>query len=186
MVRMYNETWCPHAKLRMVRATGGFRAGEPSNHRPFKFCMLDLARILWTLALAALILALLITRRFRALPVFSAYLLATGLQAAFHWRNLDMHSSWWIAWTIPLATLKAASMAEAFWLRATGMTRRPLWLLALAGVSAGAVFLAGRVPDDSPWLMAAMVFRHVEAGMLAFGLLCIWVSWLLKKSDGKN
>ncbi len=166
-------------RLRMVRATGGLRAGEPSNHWPFKLRMLDLARILWTLALAALILALLITRCYRSLPVFSAYLLATALQAAFHWRNLDFAGTWWINWAIALSAFRAATVAETFWLRAVGMRHRLPWLMGLSGMAAGATFLAGRVRPDRPWIETTMVFRHFEAGLLALLLMGIGVTAIL-------
>lgn len=107
--------------------------------------MLEAARVIWTVALAALILALLLTRTYRKLPVFTAYLLATALQACVHWSNMDLKGEWWIGWTEALFTLKAASMCEAFWHRGAGMRRRPLWLLALAVIAGGATFLWGRV-----------------------------------------
>lgn len=140
--------------------------------------MLDFARWTWTVSLAALVLALLFTRRFRSLPLFSVYLLATATQAAMHWRNMDMQGTWWINWAVALSVFRLAAVAEIFWLRAAWMHRRILWFAALCGISGGVTYAAGRVRPDSRWIEAAMVFRHFETGLLVALLLGIWVTYL--------
>ena len=142
--------------------------------------MLEIARWLWTFALAGAILAVLLTGRWRQIPLFSIWLAATAIQTAAHFSNIDMQGTWWLNWTPVLSALKTCAALECAWRIMQPLQMRAAWIVALAGIAGGATFAAGRVRPDRPWIEAAMIMRHFEAALLAFLLLCMLVAWLLR------
>ena len=154
------------------------------NLRHYNIPMLEIARWFWTLALTGAIVALVLTGRWRQLPLFTLWLLATAIQTAAHFSNIDVDGSWWLKWTPALSALKTLAVAECAWKLFGSMQSRFAWIAALAGISGGATLAAARVrPDTRPWLEAAMVMRHFEAGLLAFLLLAMMAGWIWGTGD---